>query len=99
MNEPSSGWIGVSDLRKHNGQLKLGEMPTPWELIQSGSGFSQDVEVWKIGRIGLRRIGWKTINPEGLSAWQNDKECIWKKQGVWTYDDKGKPVLIKSVLF
>ena len=99
LNEPSSGWIGVSDLRKHNGQLKLGEMPTPWESIQSGSGFSQDVEVWKIGRIGLRRIGWKTINPEGLSAWQNDKECIWKKQGVWTYDDKGKPVLINPFYF
>ncbi len=99
LNEPSAGWIGISDLRKHSGQLKMGEMPTPWESIQSGSGFPQNVEVWKIGRIGLRRTGWNTLNPEGLSVWQNDKECIWKKQGVWTFDDKGKPVLINPFYF
>lgn len=99
LNEPSTGWIGVSDLRKHQGQLKLGKMPTPWESIQSGAGFALDVEVWRIGRFGLRKSGWVKINPERFRAWQNDTECIWKKQGVWTFDDKNKPVLINPFYF
>jgi hypothetical protein len=47
----------------------------------------------------LRKSGWVKINPERFRAWQNDTECIWKKQGVWTFDDKNKPVLINPFYF
>jgi hypothetical protein len=99
LNEPSAGWIGIPDLRQLVGQLKLGEMPTPWESIISGNGFSQEVEVWKVGKIGLKKTGWRKINCEGERVWQTGKECIWKKQGVWTFDNKGEPVLINPYYF
>ena len=99
LNEPSAGWIGIEDLRQLAGRLKLGEMPTPWQSILLGNGYPQQVEVWKVGKIGLKRIGWRNINVEGYRAWQEGKECIWKKQGIWSLDDHGKPVLINPFYF
>lgn len=99
LNEPSNGWIGYSDLRENFGQLKLGEMPTPWQSILLGNGHPQEVEIWKIWALGLRLSDWKMINQKQIRAWQKGVECIWKQHGVWTTDDKDKPVLINPFYF
>jgi len=56
LNEPSNGWIGNLDLRVNSGKLKLGEMPTPWQSILLGDGRQQEVEIWKMWKLGLRLI-------------------------------------------
>jgi len=99
LNEPSSGWIGWQDLRKNYGLLKMGDMPTPWQSLNLGVGIEQEVEVWKTGFFSLNRAGFRTLNINKVPAWQTDVECVWKKQGVWTYDDKGNPTLLDPFYF
>ncbi len=99
LNEPSNGWIGYSDLRENHSQLKFGEMPTPWQSILLGDGREQEVEIWKIGKLGLKLVGWKKINQKGIRAWQTGTDCLWKQHGVWTSDDKKNPVLINPYYF
>jgi hypothetical protein len=99
LNEPSSGWIGHPDLRENHGQLKLGEMPTPWQSILLGDGRQQEVEIWKIRMLGLRLTDWKMINQKEVRAWQKGTECLWKQYGIWTTDDKNNPVLINPYYF
>jgi|AutmiccommuBRH23_1029490.scaffolds.fasta_scaffold00481_4 hypothetical protein len=99
LNEPSNGWIGNLDLRVNSGKLKLGEMPTPWQSILLGDGRQQEVEIWKMWKLGLRLSGWKMINQNQIRAWQKGLECIWKQHGVWTTDDKDNPVLLNPYYF
>ncbi|HSM23753.1 MAG TPA: cellulase family glycosylhydrolase [Anaerolineaceae bacterium] len=99
LNEPSHGWIGYEDLRKNAVLLKLGEMPTPWQSILLGDGRPQEVEIWKIWKLGLRLSDWKMINQDQVRAWQKGVDCVWKQHGVWTSDDKDKPVLINPFYF
>lgn len=99
LNEPSNGWIGYPDLRENHSQLKFGEMPTPWQSILLGDGREQEVEIWKIGKLGLKLVGWKKINQKGIRAWQTGTDCLWKQHGVWTSDDKKNPVLINPYYF
>lgn len=99
LNEPSSGWIGYDDLRENSGQLKLGEMPTPWQSILLGDGRHQEVEFWKIWQLGIRLSHWKIINQNQVRAWQKGVECLWKQNGVWTTDDKNNPVLLNPYYF
>jgi len=99
MNEPSSGWIGWADLRKQFGLLKMGDMPTPWQSILLGDGNPQVVEVWKTGKFSLKKAGTRTLNEGRKRSWQNEIPCIWKEQGIWTYEEKGTPVLINPYYF
>lgn len=99
LNEPSSGWIGISDLRKNEDVLKYGEMPTPWQSMLLGDGRPQEVEIWKRWQFGLRLSDWRMINQNGVRAWQKGFECLWKQEGVWTVDDKDTPVLINPYYF
>jgi len=99
LNEPSNGWIGHPDIREHHSQLKLGEMPTPWQSMLLGDGREQEVEIWKLWMLGLRLTNWKSLNHAGIRAWQKGTDCLWKQQGVWTADDKDNPVLINPYYF
>ncbi len=99
LNEPSNGWIGLSDLRVNADILKFGEMPTPWQSMLLGDGRPQEVEIWKRWQFGLRLHDWKLINQNGVRAWQKGFECLWKQEGVWTVDDRDIPVLLNPYYF
>lgn len=99
LNEPSNGWIGYEDLRENFTQLKLGEMPTPWQSILLGDGRTQEVEYWKLWKFGLRLSHWQRVNSQQIRVWQKGSECLWKQQGVWTNDDKENPVLLNPYYF
>jgi len=95
MNEPSPGYIGWPDLNTHGGLLCLGESPTPFQAMLLGAGFPQQVEVWHMGLTGLRRRGWRLLNPSGVRAWQEGHECIWRENGVWDLAGDGTPRLLR----
>lgn len=99
LNEPSNGWIGYEDLRENTGQLKLGEMPTPWQSILLGDGRTQEVEFWKVWQLGIRLSHWQKLNRDQIRSWQKGVECIWKQHGVWTTDNKDTPVLLNPYYF
>lgn len=99
MNEPSPGWIGWPDLGAHHGLARMGPSPTPFQSMLLGSGIPQEVEVWAIRWYGLRVVGRKVLNPNGVSAWLPGRGCIWRRHGVWDVSQTGKPVLLQRDYF
>lgn len=93
LNEPSLGFLGLSDLSKtQRWMIRKGPMPTPFQAMACGSGHPQKVADWHVGLTGNYPAGAALLNPGGLRAWKDGCECVWKKAGVWD-DPGGKPVL------
>jgi hypothetical protein len=99
MNEPSKGFIGLSNLGKLKWTFKHGEMPTPFQTMVLGEGIAQRVDYWTLGWLGMYPIRQHSIDPRGTRAWKDGVECIWKQQGVWDVDSRGKPVLLQPDYF
>lgn len=99
LNEPSPGWIGWQDLVQHQALAKMGDTPTPWQAMQLGEGIPQEVEVWNIGLLGIRKSGKRRIDPRGQRAWLPGHNCIWRTHGVWEMDGKGNACLRKPTYF
>ncbi len=100
LNEPSSGFIGQTDLHTRTiNPMKLGAMPTLYQSMQLASGTPQEVDFYKIGLAGFVKTGRKTINSEGKSIWLPGYEDIWKQHGVWDIGLDGKPVLLQPDYF
>lgn len=95
LNEPLRGFIGCSDLTALPGPLCLGETPSPFQAMLLGAGFAQEVELWAMRRFGLRRIGTRLVNPNGVRAWQDGRDCVWRQHGVWDVGPGGKPLLLR----
>jgi hypothetical protein len=95
MNEPSSGFIEWPDLATHHGLIRFGDSPTPFQAMLLGAGFPQEVEVWQAGLTGLRKVGRRLLNPEGLRVWRDDINCPWRENGVWDLDGEGRPRLLR----
>ena len=98
-NEPSTGYIGVRDLTQHLNILRTDAAPTPFESILLGAGFARKINVYEMSLLGPRKRGQRLINPRGVSAWLDNRECIWKQHGVWDVDTRGNPRLLKPDYF
>ena len=97
MNEPSAGFIGRANLNDSaGGMLRLGESPTPFQAMLLGAGFPQEVEVWDFGVIGFKQRGRRLVNPDGARVWREERECVWRENGVWDIDESGMPRLLRS---
>ncbi|MGC9357525.1 MAG: cellulase family glycosylhydrolase [Anaerolineae bacterium] len=94
-NEPSAGYIGRQNLNSVGGLLLNGESPTPFQSMLLGAGYPQEVEIWGMGLLNLKRQGTRLVNPEGVSVWREGVEPLWKANGVWDLDDAGRPVLCR----
>ncbi|KAF8943522.1 hypothetical protein BGZ47_005362 [Haplosporangium gracile] len=88
LNEPSAGWIGVEDVTKipSHQEYSKESTPTPLQAMLLGQGHKQSVEFWVLTFFGPKRKGYKTIDPEGVTAWlspedrdQKDKRFGWKR--------------------
>jgi len=99
LNEPGKGFIGWEDLRLPGGFTKVGPLPSPYQSMLLGSGYSQAVEVWESGSTGFRRKGSSILNAQRARAWLPGRECIWRESGVWNLDAKGEPQLLQPDFF
>ncbi len=93
MNDPSPGWIGCPDLKQNHFYPKNGPCPSPFQSMLLGAGRPQEIEHWKAGPKGPKKLGLFSENPRGVKAWLNGFKCIWKNHGVWDIDDTGEPAL------
>lgn len=96
LNEPSGGYIGMSDLNAY-GLLKNGIMPTPFEGMALGGGNSFEVDIYEFALTGSKAIGKELMNPHKFSAWKGVD--IWKDAGVWGYDELQRPVVLSPDYF
>jgi hypothetical protein len=85
MNEPSRGYIGWTNLRSA-GQFRYWPTPGPYKGMLLGAGYPQ-------------RVWLKKVNPRGRRAWREGYDCIWKQNGVWDVDGRGRPHLLHPDYF
>ena len=99
LNEPSAGFLGLSDLgRLERALTRTGPMPTPWEAIRAGDGHTVEVDRYGISPRGQSVVGRAVLGREGVRAWREGVECLWKRAGVWD-EACGKPVLLRPDAF
>lgn len=99
MNEPSAGYIGWADLNDLGRAIRLGACPTPYQSMLLGAGHPQEVDVFGVRLLGLRRIGSQMINRGGEQAWLQGFGDIWRKHGVWDKGPDEKPCLLRPDYF
>lgn len=85
MNEPSRGYIGWKNLRS-SGQFKYWPTPSPYQAMLLGSGYPQ-------------RVWLKMTNTKRERVWLPGYDCIWKQNGVWDIDARGRPQLLRHAHF
>lgn len=85
MNEPSRGYIGWKNLWSA-GQFRYWPTPSPYQAMLLGAGFPQ-------------RVWLKMTNVERARAWLPGYDCIWKQNGVWDVDSRGRPHLLRPAHF
>ena len=98
-NEPGKGFIGWPDLTLAGGNVKVGAMPSPYQSMLLGSGYSQAVEVWEAASTGFRRTGSRIENAGRVRAWLPDRGCIWRDNGVWDVGEDGNPRCLRPDYF
>lgn len=85
MNEPSRGYIGWKNLRS-SGQFKYWPTPSPYQAMLLGSGFPQ-------------RVWLKMTNTKRERVWLPGYDCIWKQNGVWDVDSRGRTQILRPAHF
>ena len=98
LNEPAAGYIGLSTLEAAPWPLKIGPSPTPFQSMLLGAGIPQEVDVYKLKATGPKKVSRQVVNPNGLSAWREGYEPIWKRHGIWDIGEGG-PRLLKPDYF
>lgn len=100
LNEPSSGYIGWADVRKHGKvMLRKGLMPTPLQAMALGEGIPQEVDVWVADLRGERVAERVRVDPQGARAWAAGCGCLWRANSVWDVDEAGRPVAVRPEHF
>lgn len=85
MNEPSRGYIGWENLRSA-GQFRYWPTPSPYQAMLLGSGYPQ-------------RVWLRMTNPKRERVWLPGYDCLWKQNGVWDVDSRGRPQLLRPAHF
>ncbi len=101
MNEPEQGWIEkkVDGVGAEKLTDDLGYTFTPIDAILTGSGYSRIVGYKEVKRLGVKETRRDEINKGKVSCWFESAEDIWKKEGVWGFDEDGNPIIQNNDYF
>ncbi|MCE5257148.1 MAG: glycoside hydrolase family 5 protein, partial [Spirochaetaceae bacterium] len=84
LNEPGAGFIGIPDVRERKKNADMpGLSPTPWEAICAGEGYPTDSANIGIRGLGMKTTGRVQLGTPGIRAWQEGRNCLWRRVGVW----------------
>ncbi len=98
LNEPASGYIGLTDLTRKFGETQMGLTPSPWQSFQLASGYPQTIDFMK-GMLSPRKAGEELVNPGRVSLFRDGYHCPWLQAGAWQIDAAGNPVLTQPGYF
>jgi hypothetical protein len=99
MNEPMRGYIGWQDLAKPVINYDFGPTPSPFQSMLLGDGIPQKVGVWRRKLLVPRQTERRMINREELRVWKEGYDCLWRRNGVWDFDAKRKPKIVRPDYF
>jgi hypothetical protein len=95
MNEPMSGFIGLKDLTRPSLPVKFGALFSPLQSMLLGAGIPQEIEIWERSLLRSRLVERRLMNPKRLRIYREGHENIWRENGVWDLDEKGRPHLLR----
>jgi hypothetical protein len=95
LNEPDEGFIGLADLsRLERAKNKTGAMPSPWQAMLAGSGRAVEVDRYGVKLPeGQGIVGRTVVGADGVGAWRDGTDCLWKRVGVWAEGPAGPELL------
>lgn len=100
LNEPSPGFIGHQNLlysQRHSFGKTV--ITTPFEEMYLSEGIALKAQQkFMFGESGFS-LGKVKLNPQMISLWKDNSGCVWRLHGVWDYDPKGAPLLLKPNYF
>ncbi|MFX1286819.1 MAG: cellulase family glycosylhydrolase [Promethearchaeota archaeon] len=100
LNEPGKGWIGqLVDGSDMDVSEIIGYAFTPFDSMLLAAGYSREIPLRAIKRLGIREIGRDYLNPKQVSCWTESSKDIWKEEGVWGLDDGNNPVILRNDYF
>ncbi len=96
LNEPLPGYIGWRDLNAAGGTVLLGACPTPFQAMLLGAGVPQEVGVWELGLVSIRRTGTRLLNANrGSARGGRAATASGGRTASGTYDAAGRPRLLR----
>ncbi|MFO7445831.1 MAG: hypothetical protein R6W90_05660, partial [Ignavibacteriaceae bacterium] len=95
LNEPLSGFIGLKDLTQPLLPIKFGPMVSPIQSMLLGDGIPQEIEVWRRGLLHSSLVERRLMNPKRMRIWREGEHGVWRENGVWDLDEKGRVDLLR----
>ncbi len=100
LNEPGTGWIGQTvDGSDTNIMTPPGYAFAPIDAMLTAAGHPRSVPFFGVEGMDIKELRRDLMNPEGVSCWLKGAEDIWLGEGIWGYDDKGEPVILRNSHF
>jgi hypothetical protein len=101
LNEPPTGYIGrYVDGSEWEGKSEvLGHVFTPLDSMLIGAGYTRNVGYQEVKRFGIKETRKDELNQGKISCWLEGFDDIWKKEGVWGFDEVGNPKIMKNEYF
>mmetsp|Transcript_18684 Transcript_18684/g.30485 ORF Transcript_18684/g.30485 Transcript_18684/m.30485 type:complete len:766 (-) Transcript_18684:1517-3814(-) len=97
LNEPSTGYIGLSNLNRALFPAPLGWFMSGIQGMVLGAGRTLDIPFFSAPLVFTR---YDELNSKKVSAWQSEDKDIWRNEGVWDIDPKTKePRLLRPEHF
>ncbi|MBD3195933.1 MAG: cellulase family glycosylhydrolase, partial [Candidatus Lokiarchaeota archaeon] len=98
LNEPEKGWIGkkLNGVGERNSNDYIGYVFTPFDAMITAAGFSREVGYNKVKGLGIKEIKREILNIDGSTCWINQKDDIWRNEGVWDISENENPYIKKN---
>jgi hypothetical protein len=94
-NEPLTGFIGLKDLTRPFLPIPFGAMVSPIQSMLLGDGIPQEIEVWERTLLRSRLVERRMVNPKRLRIWREGYDGVWRQNGIWDLDEKGRVRILK----
>ncbi|MCR4940736.1 MAG: cellulase family glycosylhydrolase, partial [Treponemataceae bacterium] len=99
MNEPSGGYIGISDLDNYiEPPVPEGVLCTPFSGMKAASGIVSSFNHFELKHSGLSIKKSLVVNDKRNTGEKAIEKCPWREAGVW-HEEDGKAVLDRPDYF
>ncbi len=98
LNEPKQGWIEqyVDGGEKEGFSEILGHDFAPIDAMAIAAGIPREVGYREIKGVGIKETRRDMLNIDKVSCWFEDAEDIWRREGVWTINEKDEPIILRN---
>jgi hypothetical protein len=86
----------LNGVGERNSNDYIGYVFTPFDAMITAAGFSREVGYNKVKGLGIKQIKREILNIDGSTCWINQKDDIWRNEGVWDISENENPYIKKN---